>query len=133
MILAFIKGKNIMEIEAETSGRVAPHARLGQLGKQLADRSEDARVGGRVRPRRATDGRLVDIDHLVDVLEPIERIVGAGDQARSVEPARQLPIECLLHQRRLARARHACNADEAAEWELHSDVLQVVLASSTYP
>ncbi len=34
-----------LHVEAEAARLVAAHARLGQLGKQLADRGEDAGVG----------------------------------------------------------------------------------------
>ena len=59
-----------LDVEAEPAGFVAPRARFLGAGKQLPDRGEDAGVGGRVGARRAADGALVDVDALVDVLEP---------------------------------------------------------------
>ena len=58
-----------LDVEREPALEVAAHLRLGRRGEQLADVVEDAGVRRRVGPRRAADRRLVDVDHLVDVLE----------------------------------------------------------------
>jgi len=55
-----------LDVEAETAGFVAAFARFGKHGEEFADGAEDAGVGGRVRARRAADGRLIDFDDLVD-------------------------------------------------------------------
>jgi hypothetical protein len=65
-------------LKLKRPGAVAALARHGHLGHQLADRREQAGVGGRVAARRAADRRLVDVDHLVEMLEPVDRSCGAG-------------------------------------------------------
>src|SRR6266436_10343310 len=67
-----------LDVEREAPRLVAAHARVGRAGEQRADEGEDPGVGGRVRPRRPPDRRLVDVDHLVEVLRPLDAVVGAG-------------------------------------------------------
>ena len=62
-----------LDVERVAPRLVAARLRLGQVGEQIADVREHAGVGRRVRARRAADRRLVDVDHLVDVLQPVER------------------------------------------------------------
>ena len=57
-------------VEAETLGLVAAHARLGQLGEELANQIEDAGVRGRVGVGRVADRILIDVDDLVDWSRP---------------------------------------------------------------
>ncbi len=64
-----------LDVEGEAAGLVAALARFGQHRVQLADGREEPGVGRGVRARRAADGRLVDLDHLVDVLQPFDRVV----------------------------------------------------------
>src|SRR5207245_7874898 len=65
-------------IEAEAAGAVAALARFGEHGEEIADRREDAGVGGGVRARRAADGRLIDFDDFVDLVGAEEFGVDGG-------------------------------------------------------
>ena len=94
-------------VEAEPAGQVAADLRLLGLGEQLADVVEHAGVGGRVRPGRAADRRLVDVDDLVEVLDALDPLVQAGRRLRLVDLLHQRPVEDVVDERRLARARHA--------------------------
>jgi hypothetical protein len=67
-----------LDVEAEAPGQVAADLGLGGLGEQLADVVEHAGVGGRVGARGAADGRLVDVDDLVEVLEAGDPLVQPG-------------------------------------------------------
>ena len=60
------------DVEAEAPGRVAARARFGHLREQLAQRREQAGVGRGIRARRAADRRLVDVDDLVEQVEPFD-------------------------------------------------------------
>ena len=59
-----------LHVEGEAAGLVAVHPRFGQLREEAADLVEDLDVGDRVAARRAPDRALVDVDHLVELLEP---------------------------------------------------------------
>ncbi len=109
-------------VEAEASGRVP--ADLGFLGRREdpADLVEDARVGGGVGSGGAADRRLVDLDHAVDAHAPPpgreSRDPGVGAHAGPGCAAGQdLPRrleQYVVHQRRLAGARHARDAHDSA-------------------
>ena len=83
------------DVEGEAPRAVAALARRGHLGEELADRREQAGVGGRVRARRAADRRLVDVDHLVERVEAVDGVVRLGLGVAVVEILR-------------ARRRRAC-------------------------
>ena len=57
-----------LDVEGEAARLVAAQLGFRQSGEEVADLGEDAGVGGRVGARGAADGRLVDVDHLVQVL-----------------------------------------------------------------
>ncbi len=59
-------------VEREPTGLITTDLGLVGLGEQLADVIEHTGVGGRVRARRSTDRRLIDVDHLVEVVEALE-------------------------------------------------------------
>src|SRR5690606_2373897 len=74
-----------LDVEAEPPRLVAARLRLRQARKPVADGVEGAGIGGRVRPRGAADGALVDIDHLVQMFQPPDRLAGGGRLFRAVE------------------------------------------------
>jgi hypothetical protein len=73
-------------------------------------------------------GRLVDVDHLVEMLEPLDAVMRGRVLARAVELARDRLVERVDDERRLAAARDAGDAGEGAERDLGGDVLQIVAA-----
>ena len=75
-----------LDVEAEAPRLVAAHLCFRRLAEQLADGVEDARVGRRIRARRAPDRLLVDVDDLVDMLKPRDLLVLAWLPLRMVEP-----------------------------------------------
>ena len=93
---------------------------------------EDVGVGGRVGARGAPDRRLVDVDDLVDRLQPVDAVVRARPQLRLVEAIGDGVVERLVDQRRLARARDSGHAAEDAERYVRVDPLQVVLAGAAH-
>src|SRR5439155_22991841 len=121
------------DVEREPPGTVAPDTSLRALAVEVTDVVERADVGGRVRPRRSADRRLVDVDDLVDVLPPDQLPVLPGNDPRPVHLDLERPVQHVLHQRGLPGTAHAGHADQRAEREGHVDVLQVVLARSLDP
>ena len=120
-------------LKREVRGFEAP--RLGQrlLGKQ--------RAGWRRRPSRRSPGwsaTLADgvLVHELDVASPGPARPSGGRTCRCL--ARPPPPSCLrqrrgqnaLHQRRLARARHARDHRHHAQRKLHREVLEVVFAGA---
>ncbi len=115
-----------LDVEAEAAGLVTAQARLGDAGEQLADGAEEAGVGGGVGTRGPPDGALVDLDDLVDRLDPLQPVVVAWLLARPAHPSRQRAVEDLGDQRALARAGDARDRREGAQRESHVEILEVV-------
>ena len=110
-----------LDVEREAARLVAARPRLLGAREELADRVEQPDVGGRVRPRRAPDRRLVDVDDLVDLVEARDALVRARPLLGPVQPVGDRLVEHLVDQRRLARAGHAGDGSEHAERDLHVD------------
>ena len=114
------------DVEGKAPGLVAAFARLREHGEQIADGGEDAGVGGGVGSRRATDGRLVDANDFVDLIESCDGCVLAGIFARAVELLRQRAIENVVDERAFAGAGDAGDDGHDAEREAGGEILQVV-------
>ncbi len=87
---------------------------------------EEVGVRRRVRARRAPDRALVDLDDLVEAVDPLDALVVARLRPHAVQPVRERLVEDLVHERRLARARDAGDGDEPPHGEVDVDALQVV-------
>ena len=103
-----------LDVEREPAGLVAADLGLLGLREQLADVVEHAGVGGRVRPRRAADGRLVDVDDLVELLDARRPSCAGRAGSSSRRLLHQRAQQDVVDRRGLARARHAGDRDEAA-------------------
>src|SRR5258708_5081783 len=77
-----------LDVEAEAARLVTAGAGLLRAAEEVADHVEQPRVGGRVRARRATDRRLVDLDDLVELLEPADLLMLSRALSRAVQPVR---------------------------------------------
>src|SRR5882672_3599239 len=115
-----------LHVEAEAAGFVAALPRFGEHGEEFADRREDAGVGCGIRARRAADGRLIDLDHFVDLRGAFNRAERAGAFHRAVERLRERAIENVVHQSGFSRAGNACNNGEQAERQFEVHVFQIV-------
>ncbi|MNC54563.1 hypothetical protein D3C75_1040510 [compost metagenome] len=118
-------------VEGETPGAITAGAGFRHAGKQLANRCEQAGVGGRVGARRAADRALVDVDHLVEVLQAVERLVGGGFQrGGAIQRGGGQREQGVVDQRRLARAGHPGHAGQQADRDFQVDILQVITAGT---
>src|SRR5437899_1299513 len=78
-------GRAPLAVDREPAGLVAADLGLLRLAEQLADRVEHAGVGGGVRPRRAADRRLVDVDDLVEELVAVDSAMPPRHHLRPVD------------------------------------------------
>src|SRR5262249_10612929 len=106
-----------LHVEAEAAGGIAPDLGLAGPGEDLAALVEDPgiRRGGGAGP--APDRRLVDLDQLVDRVEPFDPRVRPGPRARLAQRPAHGAGEDLVDERALARPAHARDADERPEGE----------------
>src|SRR5204862_3676918 len=87
-------------------------------------------VRGRVRARRATDRRLVDVNDLVQLLESSDTSVGARSLPGAVQAVGHRLVQNLVDERRFPRARYAAHAAQDAQRDLDVDLLQIVLGGA---
>ena len=114
------------DVEGEASGLVGSHLRLGHLDEEFADVGEDLGVGGGIAPGGATEGRLIDADHLVDGFDALDAVECKWLLLRGIEILAEVGLEGLVDEGGFAAAAHAGDADEHAEGNLDGDILQVV-------
>ncbi len=118
-----------LDVEGEAARLVAARARLLGAGEQLADRGEQAGVGGRVGARGTADGALVDVHHLVQVLQPLDAAIGSrGRLGRLVELPMGDAKQGVVDQGRLAGAGDPGDAGHHPDGQIQVDVTQVVAA-----
>src|SRR4029079_9729425 len=72
-------------VERESSRSVSANFRFGHLGEQLADGSEESGVRRGIGARSSADRALIDVDHLVEVLEPGDAVMLTRNDACAVE------------------------------------------------
>src|SRR5207245_7231088 len=96
-----------LDVEAEPPRLVAAHLGFGQAREQLPHVGEHPRVRRRVRSRRATDRRLVDVDSFIEILETLDLPVWSWVVLGPVAVLRHLLAQDVRHQRRLAGSAHA--------------------------
>lgn len=118
-----------LHVEGEAARLIAARARLLGAGEQLADRGEQAGVGGRVGARGTADGALVDVHHLVQVLQPLDAAIGGrGRLGRLVQLTVGDAKQGVVDQGRLAGAGDPGDAGHHPDRQVQVDVAQVVAA-----
>ena len=119
-----------LDVKGEPAGGKAPHLGLLGGGEQLPDVVEEPGVGGGVGPGGPADGGLVDLDHLVQVLQPQQLLVLPRVGVGPVQLRRQLFVEDLVDKAGLPRPGDPGDAHELPQGDLHVDPLQVVLGGA---
>jgi len=80
------------DIETEATFLVSAQFGLRQLCVEFADFVEDFDVGGGVGPGCAADGRLIDIDGFVDLIQPFNPVMQPGFSDAAIDfPVDNLP------------------------------------------
>ena len=111
---------------------VATNLAFGQATEQIANIVPNLGVGGRIATGRATDRRLVDFNHLVDVLEPFQMVELAHRLFGVVEHSGKFTTQNLVHESALSGAGNAGNYGKGTvQRDFHVDVLQVVFGRTT--
>src|SRR5690349_19406215 len=91
-----------LHVKTEAAGAIAALARFGQHGEEVANRRENTCVSGGIRTRRPADGRLIDLNDLVDLVGTNDFPVRGGRFAGTIKLLRQRAIENVVHQRGFA-------------------------------
>ena len=67
-----------LDVKAETPGLVSPHPGFRGFGKQFPDECEHAGIGAGIGAGGPADGRLIDIDHLVEKFDALDDAMFPG-------------------------------------------------------
>ena len=87
-------------VKAETSWRITTRTGFRYARKQFAHRRKHAGIGRRVRTRSTTNWALVDIDHFIEMLQPLNIAIRCwfGD-GRTIQLALGNWEQCVVNQR----------------------------------
>ena len=91
-----------LHIEREPARLIAPYLGLCGRGKKLANVIENARLGGRVAAWRTSDGTLIDVHNLVDLIGTGDALVLSRHEPGAVQVSSQDVVQNVVDQGRLA-------------------------------
>ena len=121
-----------LDIEAKPSRLVPAYLGLARHRKQRADQIEHARIGRRIAARRTADGRLVDLNDLVDLRGADDIFVLAGFLAGTVQPAFERLEQNLRYERTFTGTGDAGYTGQYAQRKLDADFLEIVCLGLPY-
>src|ERR1700675_1877938 len=93
-----------LHIKTKTSGFVTALARVWKHGKKIADWRENACIRCGIRTGSSANGRLVDLDDLVDLLGAKDFAMRGDGLHGTIEFLRQRAIKNVIDERGLSRA-----------------------------
>ena len=96
------------------------------MREQVPNEREEPRVRGRIRTGSASNRRLVDVDHFVDLVKSLDRLVRMRHGAGSIKLVREDRIEGLVDEGRFSGAADAGDADKRAQRNFQGNVLQII-------
>src|SRR5437660_1399660 len=113
-------------VEAEPAGAIAALTRFRKHGKEIADRSEHTGISRRVRSRRATDRRLIDLDDFVDLVGTDDFAMRGGRFGGAIEFLRERTVKNVVDERGFAGAGDAGHYSKQPERKSDIDFFQIV-------
>ena len=121
-----------LHIEAEPALFISPCLRIGRGGKQIPDHVEHPGIGGGIGTGRAADGRLIDVDHLIQLIDSLNSFIFPRNGSRPVQISCQRFVEDLVHQRAFTGAGNTGHTGHHAKRKTDVDILQVIFRSSLH-
>ena len=118
------------DVEAESPGTVSVRFAFLRAREQRADIVPQPDIGCGIASGGSSDRALIDVDHLIDVLDAGDLTIGARAPMRMVDAIRQRRSERVGDQRAFAASGNARDDRKRAEGDGERDVVQVVLACS---
>src|SRR6202041_3638789 len=106
-----------LDIETKPPRLISALARFGEHRIQFSYRSEYTRIGSGIRPRSSPDGRLIDLHHLINVLDASDGAVFAGFFHGAIQILRERAVQDVVDQRGFSLPRDARNNSQQTERE----------------
>src|SRR5258708_6219563 len=119
-------------VERKMTGGVAAPFRIGRFRKYISDRVKRFEIRGRIRTRRAADGRLIHNDHFPDIRIAFQPFAEFLDAAANALRAKRL-VQHVVNQRGLARAADAGDYRQRPERDHHIQILEVLQTCAVEP
>ena len=120
------------DIEAEASLLIASRLGICRSGEQVPNQVKYPGIRGRIRAGRAPDGRLVDVNDFIQLLDSFDILVLARNGPGPVQFFCQTLVQDFVDQRAFPGAGNACHASHHSQRELHIYILQIVLPGSDH-
>ena len=114
------------DVETEPAGLVAPHFCFGSFSEKGPDFVKHSGVGGGITSGRASNGGLVDVNNLVQLLHAFDSRVEAWDVPGTIEGVRKRAVQNIVHQRGLARSANPGDCHNYPQRDVDRNVLKVV-------
>ena len=115
-----------LHVEGEASGLISAHLAFWQFHEELADVGKHARIGRRIGARRASDGTLVNGNHLVELAQSAQFFIFKRRPQRAIKLLRKDGQKRVVDERRLSATGNASDTHESAKRQAHRDILQIV-------
>src|SRR3954454_24881912 len=93
-----------LHVETEPAGSVSSDFGRRQPRKKIPNLIKYSAVGSGVAARSAADGRLVNDDHLIERILPLDGFVCSGPLLGSKPMTKECPLQDVIHQGALARS-----------------------------
>src|SRR6267154_44627 len=111
------------DVETEAARAIAAFARFGQHGEKIADRRENAGVGGGIRSRRTANGGLIDFNNFVDLVGAEDFAMRGGRFRGAIKVLRERAVENVVDERGFAGTGNAGNHREQAKRQCNVHIL----------
>ena len=121
-----------LDVEAEPSGVVAAHLGVGRLRENLSYKIEYSGICCRIAAGRSANGRLVDIDYLVELFQSQYGVMFAGTHVRPIELAQQGLLDNFVDEARFAGTGYSRYAGKNPERNIDVYVFEVVYPRALY-
>jgi len=115
-----------LHVEAEAPRRVPTCLCTFGLCKEFTDVGEESYIGSWIGTWGASDGGLVDLNNLVEVVITSQLLELLRLRLRAIETTHQLTFESFIDQCGLTRTRHARNNGECTDRNASRHILEVV-------
>ena len=116
-----------LHIETETSLLISPGLGICCRCKKITDLVKYSCVSSRVGTGSSSNRRLVNIDHLVQLVNSQDIIMLTGDHSCPVQISCKSLIQNLIDQRTLTGTGNTCDAGHHSQRNIHINMLQIIL------
>ena len=119
-------------VKTESTLFIASRLGIRRRRKQIPDLIKQTCIRGRVGTRRSADRRLVNIDHFVELLDPLDCLMLTRNRQGMVEIMCQPLIYDLIDKRRFSGTGYTGHTCHDTKRDLHVDIFQVVFRRTDY-